>query len=75
VSHWFYNSVGFGERALPTPVAELGSLFWDVHDPAKAVAVDLRDARYSKLIFEVVNPAETISALRHALFRRDFQRN
>ena len=23
VSHWFYNIVGFGERALPAPVAEL----------------------------------------------------
>jgi hypothetical protein len=24
VSHWFYNIIGFGERALPAPVAELG---------------------------------------------------
>jgi hypothetical protein len=49
-------------------------VFWDVHNPAKAIAVDLRDERYSKLIIEVVDPAETISALKHALFRRDFQR-
>ena len=24
VSHWFYNIIGFGGRALPAPVAELG---------------------------------------------------
>ena len=24
VSHWFYNITGFGERALPAPLAELG---------------------------------------------------
>ena len=42
-------------------------IFWDVHDPAKAIAVDLRDERYSKLIIEVADPPETISALRHAL--------
>lgn len=24
VGHWFYNIIGFGERALPAPVAELG---------------------------------------------------
>jgi hypothetical protein len=24
VSHWFYNLIGFGGRALPAPVAELG---------------------------------------------------
>ena len=49
-------------------------VFWDVHDPAKAIVVDLRDERYSKLIIEVADPAETVSALKHALFRRDFQR-
>jgi hypothetical protein len=25
MSHWFYNIIGFGGRALPAPVAELGS--------------------------------------------------
>ena len=42
-------------------------VFWDVHDPAKAIAVDLRDERYSKLIIEVADPAATIRALRRAL--------
>ena len=55
-----------------TFLQEGSSVFWDVHNPARAIAVDLRDERYSKLIIEVVDPAETISALKHALFRRDF---
>lgn len=42
-------------------------VFWDVHDPAKAIAVDLRDERYSKLIIEVADPAATINSLQHAL--------
>ena len=50
-------------------------VFWDVHNPAKAIAVDLRDERYTKLIIEVADPAETISALKNAIFRRDFQRS
>jgi hypothetical protein len=24
MSHWFYNTIGFGGDALPAPVAELG---------------------------------------------------
>jgi hypothetical protein len=42
-------------------------IFWDVHDPAKAIEVDLRDERYSKLIIEVADPAATINSLQHAL--------
>jgi hypothetical protein len=44
-------------------------VFWNVHDPAKAIAVDLRDEHYSKLIIEVADPAETIRALHHAIAR------
>lgn len=45
-----------------------GSLnFWNVHNPANAIAIDLRDERYSRLIIEVVDPAETIKALLRAL--------
>lgn len=45
-----------------------GSLvFWNVHNPANAITIDLRDERYSKLIVEVPDPAETIDALQHAL--------
>ena len=57
-----------------TFVQEGNSVFWDVHDPTKAIALDLQDERYSKLIIEVADPTETISALKHALFRSRFQR-
>ena len=45
-------------------------VFWNVHDPAKAIAVDLRDEQYSKLIIEVADPAATIKAFRRTLSRR-----
>ena len=48
-------------------------VFWDVHDPAKAIAVDLRDERYSKLIIEVGDPAATINSLQHALAPANIQ--
>jgi hypothetical protein len=57
-----------------TFLQEGSCVFWDVHDPAKAIAVDLRDGRYSKLVIEVANPGEAISALKHALFRTNDQR-
>jgi hypothetical protein len=45
-----------------------GSLvFWDVHDFTRAVVVDLRDERYSKLVIEVAEPAYTISMIDDAL--------
>ena len=57
-----------------TFVQEGDLVFWDVHDPTKAITLDLRDERYSKLIIEVADPAETISDLKNALFRSRFQR-
>jgi hypothetical protein len=48
-------------------VQEGSWVFWNVHNPANAIAIDLRDERYSKLIVEVADPAETIDALQHAL--------
>lgn len=50
-----------------TFLQEGSCVFWDVHDPAKAIAVDLRDERYSKLIIEVADPTATIDSLQHAL--------
>jgi hypothetical protein len=31
-------------------------VFWDVHDPDKAIGIDLRDERYDKLVIEVDDP-------------------
>jgi hypothetical protein len=57
-----------------TFVREGSSVFWDVHDPSKAIALDLRDERYSKLVIEVADPAATIDAVKQALFHSHFQR-
>lgn len=49
-------------------------VFWNVRNPANAIAVDLRDEPYAKLIIEVADPAETVGAVKNALFRSRFQR-
>ena len=42
-------------------------VFWDVHNPAKAMAIDLRHDRYAKLIVEVSDPAATIAEINIAV--------
>jgi len=42
-------------------------VFWDVHDPAKAIGIELRNEHYSKLIVEVGNPEDQISQIRQAV--------
>jgi hypothetical protein len=43
--------------------------FWDVHDPAKAIAIRLHDEHYAKLVIGVDEPAETVARIRAALPR------
>jgi hypothetical protein len=38
-------------------------VFWDVHDPALAVAIDLHDEHYKQLIVQVDDPAATVAAI------------
>jgi hypothetical protein len=42
-------------------------VFWDVHDPEKAIVIRLRDERYERLIIEVEDPPTTVAAIRAAL--------
>ena len=42
-------------------------VFWDVHDPAKAVVVELADQRYVRLIVEVDDPAATVELIERAI--------
>ena len=44
-------------------------VFWDVHDPAKAVVIHLADERYARLVIGVDDPA-TMAAIRCALGTR-----
>jgi hypothetical protein len=43
------------------------SVFFDVHDPANTVIIELRDERYSELVLEVDDPDRVVAAVRAAL--------
>jgi hypothetical protein len=42
-------------------------VFWDVHDPTKAVVVELADNRYARLIVEVADPRATVELIEQAI--------
>jgi hypothetical protein len=41
-------------------------VFWDVHDPEKAIGIELRDERYGHLVIEVEDPEQEISRIEEA---------
>ncbi|TVT61598.1 hypothetical protein FNH05_02730 [Amycolatopsis rhizosphaerae] len=41
-------------------------VFWDVHDPAKAVVIELADERYARLIVEVEDPRAAVALVENA---------
>jgi len=42
-------------------------VFWDVHDPAKAVVIDLRDEPFNELVIEVADPQAAVRLIQDAL--------
>jgi hypothetical protein len=42
-------------------------VFWDVHDPDKAIAISLKDDRYARLVVEVDDPVATLAAITKAI--------
>ena len=42
-------------------------VFWDLHDPAETVVMELKDERYNELIVEVADTAAAIKLLRDSL--------
>jgi hypothetical protein len=44
-------------------------VFWDVHDPAKAVVIELADERYARLVIQVTDPRGTVTLIEHATHR------
>ena len=42
-------------------------IFWDVHEPANTIVVELADERYDEIIVEVADPAATLEALTAAV--------
>jgi hypothetical protein len=41
-------------------------VFWDVHDAAKAVVIELADERYTRLVVEVADPRATVELVERA---------
>ncbi len=37
--------------------------FWDVHNPDRAIVIDLRDESYDRLVVEVANPEEAVALI------------
>ena len=42
-------------------------VFWDVHDPEKAIVIRLEDERYARLVIEVEDPPATAAAIEGAI--------
>jgi hypothetical protein len=46
-----------------------GWVFWDVHDPERAIAIHLHDDHYARLVIEVADPDAAIATIQAALLR------
>jgi hypothetical protein len=44
-----------------------GTLYWDVQDPTRAVAIELIDAPYARLVIEAEDPAAVVELINRAL--------
>lgn len=42
-------------------------IFWDVHDPAKTVVIELADEDYLRLVIEVPDPRATVTLIERSL--------
>ena len=45
-------------------------VFWDVHDPERAIAIDLHDERFTTLVVEVADPEASIRDIERAIADR-----
>jgi hypothetical protein len=50
---------------------QAGTIFWEVRDPARAVAIELADERCARLVVEVDDPAAVVARINHALRDRE----
>lgn len=42
-------------------------IFWDVHDKAKAIVIELKDDAYQRLVIEVDDPPATVELIERAI--------
>jgi hypothetical protein len=70
--HWYHGIRAPGTNIPGVITAgtfydDEGCVYWDVQNPANAIAIALHDERYSKIVIEVNDPAATIEQVRSAL--------
>lgn len=41
--------------------------FWDIHDKAKAIVIELTDLEYNKLVLEVADPNAAVATIKQAI--------
>lgn len=56
-----------GAVVAGTFVQEGERIFWDVHDTAKAIVIELHDETYQRLVIEVDDPRTTVAMVEQAL--------
>jgi hypothetical protein len=60
-----------GERLVAGSFRQDGkTVFWDVHDGARAIVLDLHDEHYAQLIVEVEDPAAAVAQIETAIGKR-----
>jgi hypothetical protein len=74
VSGWWHGSKGPGIEIPGVITAGTFQLygdrmFWDVHDPEKAIIIELHDDRFDELIVEVSNPLLAVEQIKAKLPR------
>jgi len=73
VSHGGPRGVRFPGTYLPgvvtagTFISVGARVFWDVHNPDKAIVIALADERYTALVIEVANPEQAVATITQAL--------
>ena len=72
-AHSWLNGIRVGGTHIPGVISvglfysHGGFVFWDVHDPEKAIAIELLDERYHKIVVEVENPDQDIARIEDAI--------
>jgi hypothetical protein len=75
VASGWWHGLRFGGTNVPglltagTFYQDGGFVFWDVHDPAQTIVVDLDHEHYRALVIEVADPAQVVADLQARLPR------
>ena len=73
VSHERYQGLKMAGARVPGVMTagsflqEDDTVFWDVHDPEKAVIIELADEHYARLVVEVEDRSATVALITPAL--------